>query len=253
MALPVRLRGILGDDDARKLILPAGMPGSTEDLCQTIKDSFGMQQDFRLQYQDADFGNEFVNLTMISEISDKATVKVVYLQNSSEDARQLQDVQKHPDTLSISSADTNDTEPASASDSSPSRQCIWPDVFVVPPLSYEAELELEKANAQCQMKGTLLSPSPKLKSQILQRLSEEIVKFKVYPSDLELNDVAEALKYKMANLRTRLRGLGCAEVMRNSLKNKNQDKSLAALNVKKPRRAEVNYCPEHPKGETTES
>lgn len=126
------------------------------------------------------------------------------------------------------------------------------------------------------MKGTLLSPSPKLKSQILQRLSEEIVKFKAYPSDLDLNDVAEALvkkhpclreqgsfngcygwkislKYEMANLRTRLRGLGCAEVMINSLKKKNQDKSMAALNVKKPKRAEVNYCPEHPKGETTES
>lgn len=272
----VRLRVILGDDDARKLILPAGMPGSTEDLCQTIEDSFGIQQEFRLQYQDADFGNEFVNLTMISEISDKATIKVVYLQSSSEDACQPQNVQRHTDTLSISSADTDDTEPASSSDSSSSRQCIWPDVFIVPAFSYEAELELEKANALCQTKGTLLSPSPKLKSQILQRLSEEIVKFKAYPSDLDLNNVAEtlvkkhpclreqgsfngcygwkiSLKYKMANLRTRLRGLGCAEVMINSLKNKNQDKSLAALNIKKPGRAEVNYCPEYPKGETTES
>lgn len=40
--------------------------------------------------------------------------------------------------------------------------------------------------------------------------------------------------------------------MVNSLKNKVQDKSQAALNVKKPRRAEVNYCPQHPKGETTD-
>lgn len=39
----------------------------------------------------------------------------------------------------------------------------------------------------------------------------------------------------------------------NSLKNKGQDKSQAALNVKKPRRAEVNYCPQYPKGETTDS
>nr|XP_029138132.1 transcription factor 12-like [Labrus bergylta] len=57
----------------------------------------------------------------------------------------------------------------------------------------------------------------------------------------------------MANFRSKLRGLGCPEVMINSLKNKNQDKRLAALNVKKPRRAEVNYCPQHPKGETAES
>ncbi|CAL8270158.1 unnamed protein product [Arctogadus glacialis] len=57
----------------------------------------------------------------------------------------------------------------------------------------------------------------------------------------------------MANFRSKLRGLGCSEVTINSLKNKNQDKRSAALNVKKPRRAEVNYCPQHPKGETTES
>ena len=62
-----------------------------------------------------------------------------------------------------------------------------------------------------------------------------------------------SLKYKMANFRSKLRGLGCSEVTINSLKNKNQDKRSAALNVKKPRRAEVNYCPQHPKGETTES
>lgn len=121
-----------------------------------------------------------------------------------------------------------------------------------------------------------MTPSPKLKSHLLERLAEEIIKFKVYPTDNDLNDVAEALvkkhpclrehgsfngcygwkislKYKMANFRTKLRGLGCAEVMINSQKNKAQDKSLAALNVKKPRRAEVNYCPQHPKGETTDS
>ena len=43
-----------------------------------------------------------------------------------------------------------------------------------------------------------------------------------------------------------------SEVMLNSLKNKAQDKSQAALTVKKPRRAEVNNCLQHPKGETTD-
>jgi len=55
----------------------------------------------------------------------------------------------------------------------------------------------------------------------------------------------------MTNSRTKLRGLGCHEVTINSLKHKAQDK--APLNVKKPRRAEVNYCPQHPKGETTDT
>lgn len=131
-------------------------------------------------------------------------------------------------------------------------------------VSYEAELQLEKAIAEFIADGTHLTPSPKLKSHLLERLAEEIIKFKVYPTDNDLNEVAEALvkqhpclreqgsfngcygwkislKYKMANVRTKLRGLGCAEVLVNSLKNKAQDKSQAALNVKKPRRAEVNY------------
>ncbi|XP_071361701.1 uncharacterized protein [Trachinotus anak] len=45
-----------------------------------MKTSFGLQEDFRLQYQDADFGNEFVNLSVTSEIHDKATIKVVYVE-----------------------------------------------------------------------------------------------------------------------------------------------------------------------------
>ena len=123
--------------------------------------------------------------------------------------------------------------------------------------------------------GTHLTHSPKLNSHLSERLAEEIIKLKVYLTDNDLNEVAEALvkkhprlreqgsfngcygwkislKYKMANVRTKLRGLGCAEVMVNSLKNKVQDKSQAALNVKKPRRAEVNNCLQHPKGETTD-
>ncbi|XP_030010423.1 uncharacterized protein LOC115433254 isoform X1 [Sphaeramia orbicularis] len=57
----------------------------------------------------------------------------------------------------------------------------------------------------------------------------------------------------MANLRTKLRGLGCADMTINSLKNKSSDNRRAAFNVEKPKRAEVNYCPQHPKGETVES
>lgn len=79
MAEPIRLRIILGVDDARKLILPAGISDSIEQLRQEIKTNFGVQQDFHLQYQDPDFGNDFVNLTAISEVNDKATLKVVYL------------------------------------------------------------------------------------------------------------------------------------------------------------------------------
>ena len=221
---------------------------------------------------------EFVNLSVIAEIDNKATLKVVYLQNSSaEESITLQLVPVEHLDASFSSVETDSTEPASSASSSPSaRQRSWPSVFSVPHFNYESELQLEKADDQYSASGSHLSLQPKLKSHILERLSEEILKFKAYPTDNDLNEVAEALvkkhpclreqgsfngcygwkislKYKMANFRSKLRGLGCSEVTINSLKNKNQDKRLAALNVKKPRRAEVNYCPQHPKGETTES
>lgn len=181
MPQPIRLRIILGEDDARKLILPAGISDSIEELCQEIKTNFGVQQDFRLQYQDPDFGNDFVNLTAISEINDKATLKVVYLdsvqlQSFTEDGVTCQPVRSPTHSFS-SSSDTDNTRPVSSSGSSPStRLSVWPSVFTVPRFSYEAELQLEKANAEFIAGGTHLTPSPKLKSHLLERLAEEIIK-----------------------------------------------------------------------------
>lgn len=116
MTSPLRLRIILGEDDARKLILPAGTPVSIEDLCHTVKTSFGLQQDIRLQYQDEDFGNEFMNMSDVSEVKDKGTLKVIFLQSpQEEDARTSQS--QATESVSISSADTDDTEPISSSGS----------------------------------------------------------------------------------------------------------------------------------------
>lgn len=283
MAKTVKLRIILGENDARKLILPSGFPDSVEELCQIIQTNFGLQGDIRLQYQDSDFGNDFINLSAMSEIEDKATIKVIFMQNDTErEDTEIIHTKEHRgllDSSSVSSVDTDsDTVPFSSSDSADStrstRSSTWPSVFTIPVFSYDAEIQLEKANAEYSANGTSFSLPPKLKSHILERLGDEILKFKAYPTDNDLNDVAEALvkrhpclwekgsfngcygwkislKYKMANFRTKLRALGCPEVTVNSLKNKPQ--ALAALNVKKPKRAEVNYCPQHPKGETTES
>lgn len=73
------LRIILGEDYALKLSLPNGIPNSVEHLKEEITRQFGLTGNFRLQYRDIEFDNEFVNLTMPSEIKDKSTVKVVYL------------------------------------------------------------------------------------------------------------------------------------------------------------------------------
>ncbi|KAJ7983855.1 hypothetical protein DPEC_G00370530 [Dallia pectoralis] len=96
-----------------------------------------------------------------------------------------------------------------------------------------------------------------------------MVKYTKYPKDYQCDEVAAALtrahsclgqlgsktgfwgwkqslKYKMQNYRTKLGRV-------NSLKHKKEGQGKAAANIKKPRKAEVNYIPQHPKGESTES
>ncbi|MEQ2312475.1 hypothetical protein AMECASPLE_031395 [Ameca splendens] len=53
----------------------------------------------------------------------------------------------------------------------------------------------------------------------------------------------QRLKYKMGNYRTKLRGLGCPELDVNSLRKKRPHEKAPAKNVKRPKKAEVNYLP----------
>ena len=113
------------------------------------------------------------------------------------------------------------------------------------------------------------------KSAILEKLAETIYRFKAYPTDLQLSQVAEALveshpclrepfgsgfygwktslKYKMGNYRTKLRASGIAEVCVNAVLNKRPGEEKPAKAVKKPKKAEVNYLPDLPLWETSES
>lgn len=160
MTQPIRLRIIVGDDDARKLVLPRGLPDSIKELCQTIKTCFGLQQDIRLQYQDADFGNEYLNLSEICEIQGKASLKVIYLQsNAKED-----DARTHLCPTECSIISSGETEPVTSQDLAPSaKQWVWPSVFTILHFKYDAELELKKANTDYKTNATLLKLSPKLK------------------------------------------------------------------------------------------
>lgn len=70
MADPAVLWVIFNDDgiDSRKLHLPSGFP-------ETVK-GLALHEDFRLQYMDF---NEFMNLTAMSEIKNKGTLRVIYM------------------------------------------------------------------------------------------------------------------------------------------------------------------------------
>lgn len=60
------------------------------------------------------------------------------------------------------------------------------------------------------------------------------------------------MKYKLGNYRTKLWGLGCPEVTVNSITHRLDGKCSPAYDVKKPKKAEVNYCSTYPTGETAE-
>ncbi|XP_056295664.1 uncharacterized protein LOC130209821 isoform X2 [Pseudoliparis swirei] len=271
------LRVILGVDNASKITLPNGMPDSVEALEEEVKRQFRLPGNIRLQYRDIEFDNEFVNLTEISEIKDKSTVKVIYSTDES-DTTTHQPVEQWLNDSSLSTASDTDILSSTESTSSGSslRSQPWPQHFQIPLFNYEVQIQLERANQAFLNSGTLLSPSPKLKSDILDGLASEIVKYKVYPSNSEFDDVAQALitkypclkeqgsvtgfygwkislKYKMANYRTRLRNIGCPELSINSVKEKRGAAGQSPNQVKRPKKAEVNFCPDYPAGETKES
>ncbi|XP_066510848.1 uncharacterized protein [Hoplias malabaricus] len=110
----------------------------------------------------------------------------------------------------------------------------------------------------------------------MDKLAEDIFQYTAFPQNHQIEDVAQALikkfpclkesgsvtgyygwmislKYKMANYRTKMRSIGCPEVTLNSVKNKSSDECFPAKNVKNPKKAEVNFCPDHPSGENAES
>lgn len=293
MTNPVVLRILFGDEsDSRKLTLASGIPTTVEDLQTKIKTAFEVTDDFRLQYMDADF-NQFMNLTSVSEIQNKGTLKIIYCSVSSpqEPCITLYQVSSperttftsaDPPTISssVASSCSDDALPTSTPHLSPETQLFnmssWPEVFVIPRFTYEAEFELQQKNTEFETSGTYFDPGPKLKSVILEGLAQEMLKYTKYPKDYQCDEVAAALtkahpclgqlgsktgfwgwkqslKYKMQNFRTKLRQLGHPEICVNSLKYKREGQGKAAANIKKPRKAEVNYIPLHPKGETAKS
>ena len=278
---PTILKVILGDNSSQRLTFKNGLPGSVSELVSEVQRQCGLDCNFRLQFMDALFGNEFMNLTSMDEIQNRSTIRVIPMteasapQCSTSTAALGHHVSEESLSLSSGCVDTDILSSPESSESSSSRSS-WPSIFHVPQFCYDAELKLERGNTAHKEKGTLLTPDPKLKSNILEGLVQEIVRYKVYVTDKQFDMVGEALiskhpcltekgsltgyagwkaslKNKLAIYRTHLRKLGCPEVVVNSLKHKPEGKSSAAFGIKKPRRSEVNYCPPYPTGESDAS
>ncbi|XP_059202021.1 uncharacterized protein LOC131981650 [Centropristis striata] len=157
------------------------------------------------------------------------------------------------------------------------RSAPWPVPFVIPKFSRDIELILAESNKTYHTSGTHFH-DPSVKSAIMQDLAKTIFSYSAYPSSLQINSVAAALvekfpclkepgsfagmygwqkrlKYKMHNYRAKLRSRKYAypEIEVNTLKRKKPTDAAPAKNVKRPKKAEVNYLPPHPVGENEDS
>ncbi|XP_052430965.1 uncharacterized protein LOC127971776 [Carassius gibelio] len=178
-------------------------------------------------------------------------------------------------SISSSNSGSQDTPILSLSEHKTQRSQRWPSEFPVPRFAYDTELVLASASEAFKKNGIQLNFTSIL-PDILEKLAENIFQYVAYPTSAQLSDVAEALiqkypclkepgsyngcygwrqrlKYKMGNYRAKLRGLGCLELDVNSVKKKRAHEKAPAKNIKKPRKAEVNFLPPHPLGETEES
>uniref|UniRef100_A0A3B5PS92 PB1 domain-containing protein n=1 Tax=Xiphophorus maculatus TaxID=8083 RepID=A0A3B5PS92_XIPMA len=275
---PARLKVILGESNTEKLTLPNGIPDSLDELLSKVKDTFGLKTNVRLQYMDKDFGNDFFNLSSTSDLEDLGTVKVIQ-----EKAIQtfVDVIETAPSSSTVHSDDSsslasNDTIILSSPESLSSRTQQWPANFPIPMFSYDTERQLEKGNSEYQANNKMLTVASRMKTDILNRLVEEIYRYRAYPEDAQFCVVAEALvkkhpclkepgsfngcygwkqrlKYKMGNYRTLLKSQGCPEFSVISLKSKATISVFPAPKIKKPRRAEANFYPSFPLGETQES
>ncbi|KAF3844268.1 hypothetical protein F7725_013609 [Dissostichus mawsoni] len=122
---------------SEKLLLSSGIPSTVEQLHETVKETFGLIEDFTLHYLDEDFGDYFT-LHSTNQIKHKGTIKVViipsivltltenetnitHLNDSSSSATDSMD---QTDGMSVSSQDTVLLSPRE----SPQRT-LWPDAI----------------------------------------------------------------------------------------------------------------------------
>ncbi|XP_023806029.1 uncharacterized protein LOC110015578 [Oryzias latipes] len=278
-----QLRVIIEDTQIRKMHLPDGIPTTVEELLMAVKHHFCLDGNLALMYMDKDFDNQFFTLTSTNELKDKDTLKV--------DDREPSVILTLAPVGDISASSQGSLN-QSASDNSSLVNCsdtiilpqppafrsqTWPTNFVIPLFSYNVELLLQEGNKACERDGSLIQ-NPSLKSDILEKLAEEIFQYTAYPSGLQILTVVEALlkkhpclqepgtslsglygwqqrlKYKMANFRSKLRKrkVPCPELDINSFHGKTHGRNTPKI-CKKPRRAEVNYLPPLPSGETIET
>lgn len=284
MSAPTQLRVIIEETKIHKLTLPDGIPSTVDKLLAAAQDHFKLQGSFTVMYMDKDFDDQFFTLTSTDVVKDKDTIKLVQTEPIIFTLTPIDETAASSTPVPLDRSFQDDSSSVSSSDSiilpqSPEyRSEPWPTNFVIPTFAYDVEMTLQAGNKAYESDGSLLQ-NPSMNSDVLEKLAEAIFHYTAYPTGLQILAVVEALikkhpcltepgtsfsgmygwqqrlKYKMANYRAKMRRreVPCPELDINSLKRKSPGERNPAKNCKRPKRAEVNYLPPHPSGETSDS
>ena len=152
MNSPALLKVLLGENSSQRMAFQNGLPGSVDDLVSEVQRQCGLDFNFRLQFMDALFGSDFMNLTSMDEVQDRGTIRVIAMTDSStpQCPHILPTSAAHRslnDSSSLSSGCVDTDILSSPESESSSSRSSWPSIFCVPQFSYDAELKLEQGNA----------------------------------------------------------------------------------------------------------
>ncbi|XP_073729965.1 uncharacterized protein [Misgurnus anguillicaudatus] len=286
--MSVHLRVILEEHNIQKLKLPTGIPNTVEDLVSIVTETFQLYGEIGLLYQDKDFDNEFFSVTSTADLYDKATVKVILKELTITldlhpvlESSTLSSVSTYPASTTETDICPADHDASSemlnyASSSSSDtlilpdscRSAAWPVPFQVPEFSRDIELILAEANKSYDATGRHFMDAS-VKSAIMQELAKVIFSYTAYPTNEQILSVAlvskfpclrepgsfaglygwqQRIKNKMHNYRAKLRSrkYSYPEIEINTLKRKHPGDAVS-------KKAEVNYPPPHPTGESQET
>ncbi|XP_056226185.1 sterile alpha motif domain-containing protein 3-like [Seriola aureovittata] len=261
------IRVIVTDCDIRRISLDQ-KPGNLESLLDHLKVKLALPYDFTLQFEDPLFNNALCNLTDVSELPDRATLKIISLESFSSVSSTL------------SSPRTSDTDILYTSEekSPMMRPDPWPSAFDIPDFSVDVNFRLRQGDLACMQEGIRMDVSRDMKHVILERLAEAMYKYTAYPTEEHCQEVAAALiakhpclkeagsptgycgwknsiKFKMGNFRTKMRRSGMADVTVNGNKRKRDfpEGAPSCSNIKRAKRSETNFLPNFPDGENADS
>ena len=164
---------------SEKLTLSSRIPSTVEQLHETVKETFGLIEDFTLHYLDEDFGDYFT-LHSTNQIKHKGTIKVVMIPSVVLTLTAL--TENQTDIMNDSLSSATDATPDSQTDaSSVSSQDIlspcrspqtttWPNQIIIPLFSVATETVLMNAHEEFVKDRTMLNNS-RIRSEIMEKIS----------------------------------------------------------------------------------